>query len=705
MAFVELAELRDPDSVLAAMAGALGVDRPDPHFAVDQAAELAADGPVLVLVDNFEHVLPAAAQVGQLLVACPDLRVLVTSRERLRLAGEREFPVPPLAIPSPGDAADLDTVAANPCVALLLDRARRVRPQLALTAQNAAAVIDACVRLDGIPLAVELAAARLKALSPSELVSRLGGRMWLLQSQDRDRPTRHRALGAAIAWSYDLLSPAERTLFDRLSVFAGSWTIDDVAGVCQLAEDEVLVLVESLLDKSLIDRVGGEDTARFRMLESLREYAALKLSESGSAAAAVAAHVAYYADVAERFEATFGLPAERESWVGLGHHQANLRVALDEALSGRATGQAHWLAAALGWFCYTRGAFADGQQMLDRAMAVADPDGTGEDYPAVQLVAGILAWGGDELDRARSLLGRALDRVAKADDLRRATIASAFLGHVARAGGRYAEAARWHQRAELGFRQLDNPQGSAWVRYDMGLLARDRGDLGSAELWLRESLRQFRDLDYPWAVASAAWALAVVLCTPSELDEAVGPLGEALTLYRDLHDQRGVVQCLEALAYVACERAAHSTAGRLLGYAAAQRSRLAAPLAAAERKRVAAVEQALIRALGPAAAERVRQDGRHLPAGDAYELGRSVVSGLVPAGPAQPPSTVLTRRERQVVALVAAGRTNRQIGTALGIAEKTAEVHIHHVMTKLDARNRAEVAAWAVRQGLRDPSG
>jgi non-specific serine/threonine protein kinase len=525
--------------------------------------------------------------------------------------------------------------------------------------------------------------------------------MWLLQSRDRDVTTRHRALGAAIEWSYDLLDPAERAMFERLSVFAGTWDIDDVAGVCALSADDALLGVESLLDKSLIERVGAEEPARFRMLEILREYATERLADSGVAPAALAAHANYYAALAARFEAAIGLPTEPGSVVAIGHHEANLRTALHRSVAEGAVAVALQLSATLGWYCYTRGAFAVGRQLLDPVLAMPDADRTGDAYTAAVLVSGVLAWVGDELDRAESQLNEALQRCAFADDLRRDAVASAFLGHVARAAGRYGEAARWHQRAELGHRRLRNPQGSAWVRYDLGLLARDRGDLGVAEQLLRESLREFRDLDYAWAVSSVAWALAVVLCTRGDIDEAAGLLGEALTRYRDLHDERGVAQCLEALAFVACERAGHPAAARMLGYASAQRRRLAAPRSEADRSRTAAVEAALIRALGAAAAERLRQDGRLMGAENAYALGQAVAAGQILAEPGVA-SAVLTRREAQVAVLVASGRTNRQIGTTLGIAEKTAEVHVQHVMAKVGAHNRAEVAAWAVRQGLRD---
>jgi non-specific serine/threonine protein kinase len=256
----------------------------------------------------------------------------------------------------------------------------------------------------------------------------------------------------------------------------------------------------------------------------------------------------------------------------------------------------------------------------------------------------------------------------------------------------------------VGFQRLGNAQGEAWVRQDLGLLARDRGDLDEAVALFRTSLRDFRDLDYPWAAAWSAWGLGTVLCEQGRVDDASPLLGEALQTYRELGEPRGVVQCLEALAQVACERALYETAAHLIGAAAAQRERLAAPVAAADRGRIAAVEERLARSLGPDAAERARQAGRALPVEQPAELAAAVAAGNVPAAPDRGQPTLLTRRERQVTALVASGRTNRQIGKALGIAEKTAEVHVQHVMAKLGARSRAEVAVWAVSHRLHDPT-
>src|ERR1700751_896657 len=249
--FVDLAPVRDPALVLAELAQAVGVEPRGGTDLTGQLATAVGNEEWLVVLDNCEHLLAAAPDVGHMLAACPRLRVLATSRERLRLSSEQEFPVPPLAMPAPTDVAALGSLAANPSVALLLDRARRTNPSFRLTSANAVLLASACVRLEGLPLAIELAAARLKVLTPGELVFRLSSRMDVLASGTRDVPVRQRALRNAIAWSYDLLDSGERALFRRLSVFAGGWTLADASSVCAANGEDTLAMVESLLDKSL----------------------------------------------------------------------------------------------------------------------------------------------------------------------------------------------------------------------------------------------------------------------------------------------------------------------------------------------------------------------------------------------------------------------------------------------------------------------
>jgi predicted ATPase/DNA-binding NarL/FixJ family response regulator len=712
--FIDLAPVRDPALVMVELAQVMGVE---PRGGTDLTGQLAAalgHQEQLVVLDNCEHLLAAAPDVGRVLAACPRLRVLATSRERLRLSAEQEFPVPPLAMPAPADVADLSCLAANPSVALLLDRARRTNPSFDLTAANALLLASACVRLEGLPLAIELAAARLKVLTPGELVFRLSSKMEVLAGSTRDVPVRQRALRSAISWSYDLLDSGERALFRRLSVFAGSWTLADASSVCVPDEDDALAMVESLLDKSLVRRLpGDEQTAEFAMLESLREYAAEQLASHAETEETRARHAGHYAGLAAQFEASIGLPEERTWVLRAGRHHADLRAALDYCLGAGRDDWALWLAAALGWYHYTRGDLGAGQAAVDAVLpltadgyepAAMSDDTTAGGRAGVLIVAGALAWATGEMDHAQGLLRSALERSEGQGDTRRAAIACAFLGHVARGGGEWDASADWHRRAEAGFREGGHANGVAWARHDLGLLARDHGDLGSAAELLRASLRDFRELDHPWALAWSAWGLGTTLSAQGRLEEACPLLAEALRIYTDVNDFRGVAQCLEALAYVASERAHYETAARLIGAAAALRERVAARQLDTEQARTSSVKRVLARALGLQDADTLVHAGRTMPVQQAVDLAVAVALGAAPGDPDRSDQVPLTPRERQVAALVASGRTNRQIGRVLGISEKTAEVHLHHVMSKLDARSRAEVAAWAVTHHLSAPA-
>src|SRR5215472_1642640 len=709
-AFVDLAPIRDPALVMVEVAQAVSVQLRGGTDLIGQLAAALGHQERLVVLDNCEHLLAAAPDVGRVLAACPRLKVLATSRERLRLSAEQEFPVPPLAMPAPAEVADLGCLAANPSVALLLDRARRINPNFDLTSVNAPLLASACVRLEGLPLAIELAAARLKVLTAGELASRLDSRMEILAGSARDVPARQRALRSAIAWSYDLLDADERTQFRRLSVFADPWTLADAAFVCGVSAGEVLPAVESLLEKSLIRRLpGDEEIAEFSMLESLREFAAEQLAAHGESEETQARHASRFAALAIQFEAAIGLREEQASMLQVRRHQADLRAALDYCLGAGQHVSALSLAAAIGWYHYTSADLSHGLALVDEALAQVGArdwsaghshDATAGALEAALIVRGILAWATGQSDRAKDLLLQALERCEARDDVRRGAIACAFLGHVARAGRDWDASAGWHLRAEADFRKGGNTRGVAWAQYDLGLLARDRGDLNSAAELLRASLRDFRELDYTWAVASSAWGLGTTLSLQGELADARPLLAEALRTYAGLNESRGIAQCEEALAYVASEQAHYETAARLIGAAEALRARTAAPPLDAEQTRNSAVERVLIRALGPQDADRLIHAGRTMPARQATDLAMAVASGTAVGDAVRMHQIPLTPRERQVAALVASGRTNRQIGRVLGISEKTAEVHLHHVMSKLDVRSRAEVAAWAVAQQL-----
>jgi predicted ATPase/DNA-binding NarL/FixJ family response regulator len=698
--FVDLAGVRDPDLVLAEIANALGVGDAPGESVEHRLAAATADREILLVVDNFEHVLEAARALARILSVSPGLRVLVTSRERLHLLGEREFSLSPLSTPDP-DLSDLDRLAACPSVILLGERSGL--PDFAVTQQNARAVADVCLRLDGLPLAIELAAARLKVFSPEELLTRIARRLELLTDGAQDTVPRHRALRAAIDWSHDLLPARERLLFRRLSVFAGGWTLVAAERVC--ADLPVLDALGSLLDKSLIGRTTRADgTAGFAMLESIREYAAEQLDRCDSAEAIRARHAAYYAERAVAHAAGVAGPDEMLSYAWVSEEHGNLRAALADRRAAGDLVRALQLASSLSWYWYTRGHLGEAKTILNELLSAAATAKVPDDTLANALISvGFVATARGELDYAeRSLTeGRALcERVGLQHGLATAALC---LGHVARGRHSYEEAAARYTEAASLFTELAHEYGLAWAIHDLGMLAGERGDAAEAEHLLRESLRRARDLAYPWALAWSAWGLSTVLMRGGAVDAAASFLCEGLHTFDAVDDRRGVAQCLEAFAELACTRAAYRTAARLLGAAAVLRQAVSASLSGDELEHVSEVHAVLTEAIGPDAADRAWREGRAMGGSTAVALALSLAAP-VPAPASIAAGTVpLTTREQQVAALVAGGSTNRQIARALDIAEKTVEAHVHNIMGKLSVPSRAGVAAWAVARGLFRP--
>jgi predicted ATPase len=637
--FVDLTAIRDPELVPIELAGVLGVAAAgDPS---DTIARTLRTKHVLVVLDNFEHVLDAAPTLAGPLEACPRLRLLVTSRERLHLHAEREVPVQPLALPA-DDVTDPDRFAATPAVAMLLERVRAFQSEFAVTPANRQALAEICVRLDGLPLAIELAAARLKLFTPGELTFRLRHRMKFLTGGARDIPERHRTLRAALTWSHDLLSADERALFRRLSVFVGGWTLEAAEAVCADGDRDVVEAMASLVDKSLVRRTRRGDLAEFTMLESLREFAAERLTEHREADATRVRHARFHAALGAWAEAAIGTAEEAASLHRVGVDEANLRSALNFALT---TGRPDWalpLASAVGWYCYTRGRIGDGQAVLDQALRCAEdapPDGNAvpdDAYAGALMVAGVIAFGGGQLDRADALLARAGQiNTAK----RREAIVSAFLGHLARARGEHAAAIAHHERAGALHGELGNDGGVAWSRYDLGLLARRQGDLDEAAGHLRAGLGRFRELDYGWAAGCTAWALASVELRRARFDEVAALLAEALGCFETVGDGRGLAQCLEAVAALLAGRRDCATAARLLAAAGALRERLAAPIPDEDAADHHALTQQLRRRLGltpPSAPAEL--DGRcHRPARSHWPELRSRSRLLGRIGPTRSP--------------------------------------------------------------------
>jgi non-specific serine/threonine protein kinase len=700
VAWVELAPLHEPSQIIGEIARALEIGERSPAVTTAPVVQALAGREVLLVLDNCEHLLDGVPQVGELLTASPGLRILATSRERLYLTFEREYPLPPLPMPSDAELADLDRLRDNPSIALLLARAPAA---VQLTSRTSQALADICVRLDGLPLAIELAAARLRVFTPSELAFRLEHHDTPLTSPARDLPGRHRDISSAIAWSHDLLPDNERLVFRRTSVFSGSWTIADAVAVTPtLPEYDVVSAVESLLEKSLIhriDTVGELAEARFAMLFSVREFAAARLAEHGEAEDTRQCHLRRFAEVAVQWERTVGTPDEALTFPWTEYTRLDLIDALEYAQAQQDMDATLRLATALGWYWYTRGSLADVAGIRQIVADSSDAPGADDDLLAAALLAsGVVSVGLGEHDSAEHDLNRAVQICRQTGDERRFAIANAFLGHALRARGDY-EAAGEHYRTARGiWADISSRRGLAWSAHDLGILAYETGDYPQARAYLREALDGFRDLEYDWAVAVSACGLANVLIGERQPDEAAALLGEALVLHDSVADRRGVAQCLESLAALALLRNVPVTAARLLGAAETVRTAAAARQSRAEEKRLAALEDSIARLLGRSVADTERRAGRQLAPVASIALAAAFAAGTPQE--VSEDAGELTARQRDVAALVAAGHTNRQIGRALGISEKTAEVHVRNIMERLNTPSRAGVAAWAASRGL-----
>jgi DNA-binding CsgD family transcriptional regulator/tetratricopeptide (TPR) repeat protein len=466
---------------------------------------------------------------------------------------------------------------------------------------------------------------------------------------------------------------------------------------------DVSAATASLLDKCVINRTTRPDGITvFTMLESIREFATEQLVAHDEVEPVRRRHVEFYASLAIEAEEGIGTSDENLWWDWLGYEHGNLRSALEHSSSTGEVTTALWLAAALGWYWYTRGYVGEGRVILGPLLESGDMAGAPTNaVAAALLVAGILSWSHQDLEEAADHLGRSLRMSEGEDDLRRVAIASAFLGHVARDAGDYDTATRHYGRARDIHESAANERGAAWARFDLGLLAWRRGDLDEAVDWLDTGLSRFRAIGYEWAIAWSAWALATVEAARGRLQAAAALAADALDIYERLDDRRGLAQSVELVAQIANARQLSESAGRLLGAASVMRRALAVPGITSELAGRERTERAVRRSLGPERVERAFSAGRALPSSGVLALARRVVGG--PSGSDTPATAWPTARECEVAALIAAGHTNREIGRTLGIAEKTAEVHVRNMMGKLGARSRAEIASWAVSHGIYEP--
>jgi len=620
VAFVDLSPLRDPALLASALLHALGLAE-QPAAAPEDHLVAALQSPTLLLVaDNLEHLLEGAPLLGRLLAAAPRLRVLATSRVPLRLYGEQEIRVPPLALPAPsplrtggavpatdsaGGAGEPDDPAGSEAVRLFVARARAVAPGFAPSGTTLAAVAAICAALDGLPLAIELAAARVKLFPPEALLPRLRARLTVLTDLTggpRDRPERQRTMRAALDWSYALLSPAEQALLTRLGVFAGSFAAAAAVAVCvpddvgdtgdageeartpgdppgpdaDAAGDRMLARLAALAEQSLVEVAPGP-TPRFRLLETVRAYALARLAEAGAQEASRDRHLRYYRALAEGIgEALMG--PEQGAWVArLEEEHDNLRVALAWARERGAAAEGLRLAAALGRFWALHGHFREGQGWLEAALAGGGDPGT-ERARALNS-AGSLARRQGEYARAAALHEEALALWRALGDTRGVSVALGNLGRVALRQGDEARALALLEETLRLKHRVGDTRGSAGTLTSLGRIAARRGEYARATGLLEESLALKGALGDRLGRATALGQLGWVAFLQGDGARAVALLGESLWLGHDIGARDRTAEALESLAAVVVAGGQPREGALLAGAATALRAALGLPLA------------------------------------------------------------------------------------------------------------------------------
>jgi non-specific serine/threonine protein kinase len=707
--FVPLAPLDDAAFVASAISQQLGVREGAGQSLTDRLKVHLVDKRMLLVIDNFEHLLPAALLVADLIAACPSVKMLVTSRAPLHLSGEHIYPVPPLALPDPGWLPTLVELGRTEAVRLFIDRAHALKPGFALTEENAPAVAEIVRRLNGLPLAVELAAARVPVLSPAALLTRLDRCLPLLTGGGRDAPARQRTLRDTIAWSYDLLPPEEQALFRRLAVFAGGCTLEAAAAVAGSEMDptiDVLDGVTSLVDMSLLRQETGVDgEARYLMLETVREYGLEQLAASGEEEATRRRNAAYYLALAERAAPNppGGRMLEKWLWVLEAEHP-NLRAVLTWLAEQGETGTELRLACYLGQLWFQHSHLSEGRRWVEQALARANEEPA--DLRAEALWrAGMLAnYQGDE-ERAISLLEAGLVLSRELGGTWVTPFGLLMLGTVAEDQGRYADAAPLLEEARTVAEQLGHRSATAYILGHLAVVAYGQGDWPRAAAAADEALRCARVRDDTWAAGVALRCLALTACERGDFAGAAPHLVEALAVDLAQGNRETFAHDLASCAVLATGIGQLDLAARLLGAAEALREAVGSALALPER---ATYERAAITArdaLGDETFAAAWAAGRALTLDEATAVARAVAAVATTLNlAADPPDPAarhgLTPRELEVLRLVAEGHSNREIADALFISVPTVKRHLTNVLGKLGLPSRSAATAFSHTHGL-----
>ncbi len=631
--FVPLAAVNDPSLIPFAINQTLGARETKgqtPLQVLKEFLESLSPTPLLVILDNFEHLTSGATMVAELLTEFPSMKALVTSRAALHIYGEHELPVPPLALPDLSSTVSLKAVSQYPAVSLFIQRATAVKPDFEVTEDSLRIVAEICARLDGLPLAIELAAARVKLLSPAAMLTRLESCLQLLTGGARDLPARHQTLRAAMDWSYQLLNPDEQKLFRRLSVFVGGCTLEAVEAVCNTTEDLALDPLDgmaSMVDKSLVQRVEQvEGESRFMMLGTIREYGAAQLAANKEDALTRRAHAAYCLVLAEEGGSEVAGTDKTEWLKQVEVEEDNIRAALEWLTQ---TGNADWglrLGASLLGYWETREHLTEARGWLARLLNLKGAAARSKARARALFTAGVLAaeqgdyepaqketresleiarelgdkWGGavslnalavitrdqGDLAGSRSLFEESLAIWRELGD--RAAIARGLsnLASLRKLQGAYGAARALYADSFEIFSEIGDRTGAAWSVDHQGDAARAQGDAAAARSLYEESLMAFRELGDRWGIASSLADLGSLACEQKDYVVAHSFHSESIKIFQELDHKRGIARLLECFASSAAAQLKPERALRLAGAASALRRTLGAPLPPSEQARL-----------------------------------------------------------------------------------------------------------------------
>jgi predicted ATPase/DNA-binding CsgD family transcriptional regulator len=692
--FVPLASIRDPDLVPATVAQALGVPHLRDQPLMTRVTAFLRDRHLLLVLDNVEHLLEAAPFVANLLVNGPRVKVLCTSRMRLGISGEHVVP--------------LSSMPVEMASRLFETRAQSFVQSFSITQEIAPIVEAICARLDGLPLAIELAAARIVVLPPHALLARLERRLALLTGGPRDMPARLRTMRDAIAWSHDLLNDDEKILFRRLGVFDGGFTLEAAEAVADMGED-VLAGVAALAANSLLDRVDGdEEGPRFGMLETIREYALERLAECGEDVSIRARHASWYLALAEQTEIHL-LREVEAAWLDrLEADGDNLRGALTWTLSSGSEPATREiglrLAGALWLFWYYHSHLSEGRHWLEHALAsnLSAPDAA---RAKAMVGLGTLAHAQGDESRPLVLLAEGIALLRALGDQWSTAFALSVRGNLAEDAGHYVEAATLFAEANALFDEAGDQVNVAVTLYHLGVVAFGQEHLEQAEARLEEALQLSRGVHDPWGSASSLAYLGLVRSVRGDLDGAAEALREALDLFVRVGSTERIADVLCRVAVWARARGEPVPALRLFAAAETLGTRIGAVQALPERAIYERVLSVFERAMVPDEFAAAMAEGRELSLEQAVAEAAALMGSQrafslpgVERATAQPEG--LTPREVDVLRLLAEGQSNTDIAEALCISRRTASTHVQHIYDKLGVSSRAAAATWAVRHGL-----